>query len=121
MYADDPHHASCCFIVVYAAVLSVKPFGHQEWCYHLFAPTSASGRARLATPNVYLAMSLFRGLSGGRPFDNIQEFEQACRVPMSPDKNGQHQPGYRHDFPDPTHFVYLLPPADAEAQQVRLH
>lgn len=111
--ADDSDH-TCCYVDVYAAVLSVNRLAHNSWCHHLFTPTIASRRARSATPTVYLAMSR----SGGKPVKNIQEYERAHRVPMSPDKNGQPRPGYRHDFPDCQHFVYLLPRADAEEMQV---
>ncbi|CAB1119193.1 unnamed protein product [Ectocarpus sp. CCAP 1310/34] len=100
---------------VFHPVLSVNRLAHNSWCHHLFTPTIASRRARSATPTVYLAMSR----SGGKPVKNIQEYERAHRVPMSPDKNGQPRPGYRHDFPDCQHFVYLLPRADAEEMQRR--
>jgi len=92
----------------------VNKFAHSKWCHHLFVPTIASRRVQSATPTVYLAMSLF----SGQPFKNIEEFEKACRVPKSPDKNGQRPQGYTHAYPDCTHFVYLLPPADAEELQV---
>lgn len=99
-----------CYVDVFGAVLSVNEYAHQQWCHHLFAP--GGGSRRPSTPTIYLAMTLI----GGRSFQNVQEFEKAYRVPGSPDKNGQ--PRYTHAYPDCRHFVYVLPPADAEKQLV---
>lgn len=84
------------------------------WAHHLFVPKIAS-RGDRSTPTVYMAMTVWRG----KPYKNIQEFERACRVPRSPDKNGQPRPGFAHAYPEPIHFVYLLPPHNADELQVR--
>ena len=57
-----------------------------------------------------MAMSLMYHHSD---FNDIREFEESCRVPMSFDQDGEQEAGYRDAFPDFRHFVPLLPPIDA--------
>ena len=88
-----------------------------SWAHQTFLPLRNDGQRVGATdlPVVYVSESILRREFS---FEDIQDFAKACKEQHAQDQDGRRRQRSALWFPNFDHFVLLLPPANAQEQQV---